>query len=93
MCPDLVSMFFFSSHLYASSDMKKLALRVDTIACEADDATVLDDLLAHDGVIAAEIDLQREMLSVAYDEQKTTKTALLDHLRFFGLAERIVRAA
>lgn len=65
--------------------MKRLALRVDTLACEADDSTVLDDLLAHDGVIAAEIDLAREMLSVAYDERRTTKTALLDHLRFFGI--------
>ena len=65
--------------------MKRLALRVDTIACEADETTVLDDLLAHDGVIAAELDLVRETLSLAYDEQKTTKTALLDHLRFFGL--------
>jgi len=65
--------------------MKRLALRVDTLACEADDSTVLDDLLAHDGVIAAEIDLVKEKLSVAYDERRTTKTALLDHLRFFGI--------
>lgn len=76
--------------------MKRLAFRVDTLACEADEHTVLDDLLAHDGVIAAEIDLAKETLAVAYDEEKTTKSALLDHLRFFGLApqsERIVRAA
>lgn len=76
--------------------MKRLALRVDTIACEADETTVLDDLLAHDGVIAAELDLARETLSLAYDERKTTKTALMDHLRFFGLApqsELVVRAA
>ena len=65
--------------------MKRLALRVDTLACEADETTVLDDLLAHEGVIAAEIDLERETLSLAYDERKTTKTALMDHLRFFGL--------
>ena len=71
--------------------MKRLALRVDTIACEADESTVLDDLLAHEGVIAAEIDLARETLSLAYDEARTTKTELLDHLRFFGLtpAERV----
>lgn len=76
--------------------MKRLALHVDTLACEADETTVLDDLLAHDGVIAAEIDLARETLSVAYDERKTTKTALMDHLRFFGLApmrDTMVRAA
>lgn len=76
--------------------MKRLALRVDTLACEADETTVLDDLLAHDGVIAAEIDLTRETLSVAYDEKKTTKTALMDHLRFFGIApmrDALVRAA
>ena len=65
--------------------MKRLALRVDTLACEADDSTVLDDLLAHEGVIAAEIDLVQERLSVAYDESKTTKAALMDHLRFFGI--------
>jgi copper chaperone CopZ len=65
--------------------MKRLALRVDTLACEADETTVLDDLLAHDGVIAAEIDLARDTLSVAYDESRTTKAALMDHLRFFGI--------
>lgn len=76
--------------------MKRLALRVDTLACEADETTVLDDLLAHEGVIAAEIDLARETLSLAYDEARTTKSELLDHLRFFGLTpstERIVQAA
>lgn len=67
------------------SPMKRLAFRVDTLACEADETTVLDDLLAHDGVIAAELDLARETLSLAYDERKTTKSALVDHLRFFGL--------
>lgn len=66
--------------------MKKLALRVDTLGCEADESDVLDQLLAHDGVLAAEIDLQRETLAVAYDERRTTKSALLDHIRFFGLA-------
>ena len=66
--------------------MKRLALRVDTLACEADETQVLDDLLAHDGVIAAELDLVRETLSLAYDETRTTKSELLDHLRFFGLA-------
>lgn len=76
--------------------MKRIAFRVDTLACEADESTVLDDLLAHDGVIAAEIDLARETLSLAYDEEKTTKSALLDHLRFFGISAqtaRLVRAA
>lgn len=76
--------------------MKKLALRVDTMACEADETDVLDQLLAHDGVLAAEIDLQNEKLDVAYDERRTTKSALLDHLRFFGLsprAEPLLRSA
>ena len=68
--------------------MKKLALRVDTLSCEADEHDVLDELLAHDGVLAAEIDLERETLRLAYDEEKTTKSALLDHIRFFGLAPR-----
>ena len=68
--------------------MKKLALRMDTLGCEADESDVLDQLLAHDGVLAAEIDLQQETLAVAYDERRTTKTALLDHLRFFGLSPR-----
>lgn len=65
--------------------MKRLALRVETLACEADESTVIDDLLAHEGVIAAEIDLARETLSLAYDERRTSKTALMDHLRFFGI--------
>jgi len=66
--------------------MKQMSLRVDTLSCEADESIVLDELLAHDGVLAAEIDLQRETLALAYEERKTTKSALLDHLRFFGLA-------
>jgi hypothetical protein len=68
--------------------MKRLALRVDTISCEADESDVLDELLAHEGVLAAELDLREETLRLSYDEQKTTKSALLDHLRFFGLAPR-----
>jgi copper chaperone CopZ len=66
--------------------MKRIALRVDTLSCEAQESDVLDELLAHDGVLAAQIDLARETLDVAYDERKTSKTALLDHLRFFGIA-------
>lgn len=76
--------------------MKRLALHVDTLGCEADESTVLDDLLAHEGVLAAEIDLQRETLAVSYDEARTTKSALIDHLRFFGIAplgEALVRAS
>lgn len=69
--------------------MKRLALRVETMTCEADEADVLDELLAHEGVLAAELDLERETLDLAYDEGKTTRAALLDHLRFFGLAPRI----
>jgi hypothetical protein len=61
---------------------------VETLGCEADESDVLDELLAHDGVLAAELDLARETLDVAYDEHKTTKSALLDHLRFFGIAPR-----
>lgn len=68
--------------------MKRMALRVDTLSCEADESDVLDELLAHDGVLAAELDLQQETLRVSYDEHKTTKSALLDHLRFFGLTAR-----
>jgi hypothetical protein len=68
--------------------MKRLAIHVDTLGCEADETLVLDDLLAHDGVLAAEIELSRETLAVAYDERKTTKAALLDHLRFFGLVAK-----
>lgn len=66
--------------------MKRLALRVDSLACEADESDVLDELLAQEGVLAAELDLREETLRVAYDEKRTTKTALLDHIRFFGLA-------
>lgn len=76
--------------------MKRLALHVNTLGCEADESHVLDDLLAHEGVLAAEIDLSRETLAVSYDETRTTKSALLDHLRFFGIAplgEALVRTA
>lgn len=66
--------------------MKRLALRVDTLGCEADESAVLDDLLAHEGVLAAEIDLSRDTLAVAYDENRTTKAQLLDHIRFFGIS-------
>ena len=69
--------------------MKRMSLRVDTIGCEADESDVLDELLAHDGVLAAEIDLQQETLALSYDEKKTTKSAHLDHLRFFGLTARL----
>lgn len=76
--------------------MKRLALHVDTLGCEADESVVIDDLLAHDGVLAAEIDLVQETLAVAYDERKTTKAALMDHIRFFGISplrETLTRAA
>ena len=65
--------------------MKRLSLHVDTLGCEADEAAVLDDLLAHDGVLAAELDLTRETLALAYDDARTSKAALMDHLRFFGI--------
>lgn len=68
--------------------MKRLSLHVETLGFEADEHDVIDELLAHEGVLAAEIDVEQETLAVAYDERKTTKTALLDHLRFFGLAPR-----
>lgn len=66
--------------------MKRLALHVDTLGCEADESVVIDDLLAHEGVLAAEIDLDQETLAVAYDERRTTKAALMDHIRFFGIS-------
>ncbi len=66
--------------------MKQMSLHVDTLSCEADESVVLDDLLAHDGVLAAELDLQQEMLRLSYDERKTSKSALIDHIRFFGLS-------
>ncbi|MFA5861751.1 MAG: heavy-metal-associated domain-containing protein [Candidatus Thermoplasmatota archaeon] len=69
--------------------MKKLSLRVETLGFEASENDVIDELLAHEGVLAAEIDVEQETLAVAYDERKTTKGALLDHLRFFGLTPRL----
>lgn len=90
MCPerDITAIFRFEG-IRPEAPMKKLALRVDTMSCEADESDVLDQLLAHDGVLAAEIDFERETLAVAYDEARTTKTALLDHLRFFGLSPAV----
>lgn len=76
--------------------MKRLALRVETLSCEADETVVLDELLAHEGVLAAQIDLQQETLDLAYDERRTSKAALIDHLRFFGitpLREAVARSA
>ncbi len=67
--------------------MKRMALQVDTLGCEADESVVLDELLATDGVLAAEIDFDQETLSVAYDEHATSKAALLDVLRFFGIVQ------
>lgn len=76
--------------------MKQMALNVETLRCEADEADVLDDLLARDGVIAAEIDFRNERVSIAYDEALVTKSELLVWLRYFGLAvkrETMLRAA
>ncbi len=67
--------------------MKRLAFRVETLRCEANEADVLDDLLAHEGVIAAELNFDDEMVAVSYDAGKTTKAALIDHLRFFGIVQ------
>ena len=68
--------------------MKTLSLHVETLGFEASENDVIDELLAQDGVLAAQIDLDQETLDVAYDERKTTKHALIDQLRFFGLAPR-----
>lgn len=68
--------------------MKKVALDVETLRCEANEEEVLDELLSQDGVLAAEIDLANERVAFAYDERVTTKMALIDHLRFYGLAVR-----
>ena len=66
--------------------MKRVALNVETLRFEADESDVLDELLAREGVLAAEVDLANERVSVAYDEQIVTRSELVDHLRFFGLA-------
>lgn len=68
--------------------MRKVALDVETLRCEANEEEVLDELLSMEGVLAAEIDLANEKLSFAYDERVTSKLALIDHLRFYGLAVR-----
>lgn len=72
--------------------MKRVQLAIDTLACEADEAVVLDELLAQDGVVAAEIDLENDRLAVSYDEKLTSKTAVVDFLRFFGILERPLAA-
>lgn len=65
--------------------MKRLQLAIDTLACEAAEDVVLDELLARDGILAAQLDLEHESLSVAYDEKLTTKSEVVDFLRFFGI--------
>lgn len=71
--------------------MKRIALNLETLGCEASEEDVLDELLAHDGVVAAEVDLANERVAVAFDEERTTRSALLDHLRFFGLVPKADR--
>ncbi|HVL49712.1 MAG TPA: heavy metal-associated domain-containing protein [Candidatus Thermoplasmatota archaeon] len=71
--------------------MRRVALEVDTLRCEADEAAILDEVLAQEGVLAAEVDLASERVSLAFDEHVTTKAALLGHLRFFGLTPRPAR--
>ena len=68
--------------------MKRLALNLETLGCEASEEDVLDELLAHEGVLAAEVDLAHERIAVAFDEERTSRTALLDHLRFFGIVPK-----
>ena len=68
--------------------MKRVDLSVETLRCEADESTVLDELLAREGVVAAEIDLARELVTLAYDEARVTRGELVDRLRFFGLSVR-----
>ncbi|MHB8584225.1 MAG: hypothetical protein ACYDDF_00095 [Thermoplasmatota archaeon] len=68
--------------------MKRLQLAIDTLACEANEEQVLDELLAWDGVVAAEIDLHAERLALTYDEKLTDKGSLVDFLRFFGIVAR-----
>jgi copper chaperone CopZ len=72
--------------------MKRLQLAIDTLACEADEEQVLDELLAWDGVVAAEIDLQKEQMAVTFDEKVTDKGSLVDFLRFFGIVARPLAA-
>ena len=72
--------------------MKRMALSVETLGCEASEEDVLDELLAHDGVLACEVDLAHERIAVAFDEDRTSKSALLDHMRFFGLVPKADRA-
>lgn len=68
--------------------MRKIALDVETLRCEANEEEVLDELLAQEGVLAAEIDLANERVAFAFDERVTSKMAVIDHLRFYGLAVR-----
>lgn len=68
--------------------MKRVALDVETLRCEADEAEVLDELLSREGIIAAEVDLENERVSVAFDDALTTKLDVINSLRFFGLSVR-----
>ncbi|HWG90510.1 MAG TPA: hypothetical protein VNZ52_06625 [Candidatus Thermoplasmatota archaeon] len=72
--------------------MRKVSLHVETLACEADEEYVVEEILAQDGVLAAEVDLEREQIEVAYDEQVTNRASVEQFLRFFGLVPKVARS-
>lgn len=65
--------------------MKQLALFVDTLRCEVDDALLVEEVMAVDGVIAVDVDLVKETIRLAYDDGKTSRDELMQFLGFFGL--------
>jgi len=65
--------------------MKHMDVHVDTLACEASEADVVDGLLAAQGVLAASADFRSEHVAVSYDPSRVDEGALWDHLKFFGL--------
>ena len=65
--------------------MRKLDLHVETLACEVDDAYLVEEVMAQEGVLAADVDLQAERVAISYDENLVSKASILQFLRFFGL--------
>lgn len=73
--------------------MRKVCLHVETLSCEADEEYVVEEILAQEGVLAAEVDFENEQVDVAFDESVTNRASVEQFLRFFGLVPKALAAA
>ncbi len=66
--------------------MQHVSFDVETLSCEASASDILDELLAHDGVTAARVDLEGERIVVSVDDAAAVPGSLEATLDFLGLA-------